>query len=44
MAPQVRLRVGPRIALAIAMKATNANLEPGRHDGQLRALRWAQAA
>ena len=28
----------------VSMKATNANLEPGRHDGQLRALRWAKAA
>ena len=34
----VRLRIGPRIALAMAMKLTNANLDAGRHDSQIRAL------
>ena len=39
-----RLRVGPRVALALAMKLTNRNLEPGRHDGQIRALSAAGAS
>lgn len=34
----VRLRVGPRIALGLAMKFTTVNLEAGRYDAQIRAL------
>ena len=37
----VKLRVGPRVALAIAMKLTNDNLEPGRHGNQIAQLRAA---
>ena len=36
-----RLRVGPRVALALAMRLTNTNLEPGRYDSQIRSLRAA---
>ena len=36
-----RLRVGPRVALALAMKLTNRNLEPGAHHSQMRTLRSA---
>lgn len=35
------LRVGPRIALAIAMKLTNSELEPGAHAAAIRRLRRA---
>ena len=37
----VRLRIGPRIALALSMKLTNTNLEAGRYSGQIGALRAA---
>jgi len=31
------MRVGPRVALGIAMKLTNSELTPGRYDAQLHA-------
>ena len=32
-----RMRVGPRVALGMAMKLTNSELTPGRYDAQLHA-------
>ena len=37
----IRMRVGPRVALALAMKLTNSELTPGAHHSQIRKLESA---